>query len=362
MVSKACVVGAYQKKLEELARKPDMELTVVVPPFWREPGRLLSLERQHTAGYTLAVEPVAFNGSYHLHFYPRLARRIRRARPDLIHIDEEPYNVATAHALWLSRRIGAKSLFFSWQNINRRYPPPFYWMERYVLRNVDYGIAGNQESVGVWRAKGYKGPMAVIPQFGVDPKIFVPGSRPHDQVFTIGYAGRLVEEKGVDLLLQALADLTGSWQAIIVGSGPAQQELESLAQRLKLKHRVSFIPQVPSGEMPALYHRFDVLVAPSRTRPNWKEQFGRVLVEAMACGVPVIGSDSGEIPHVLGDAGITFPEGRADLLRDHLTHLLQSPRQRASLAERGRERVLAQFTQARIATKTYQVYQTMLEG
>ena len=55
--------------------------------------------------------------------------------------------------------------------------------------------------------------------------------------------------------------------------------------------------------------RFDVLVGPSLTTPRWKEQFGRMLVEAMACGVPVIGSDSGEIPHVIGDAGIVVPEG-----------------------------------------------------
>jgi glycosyltransferase involved in cell wall biosynthesis len=362
MISKACIVGAYQRKLEELARMPGMELTVVVPPYWRERGRVLSLERQHTTGYALEVEKMALNGSFHLHFYPRLGRHMRRIRPDLVHIDEEPYNLATLHALWLARRAGARSLFFSWQNINRRYPPPFRWIERYVLRRVDCGIVGNQESEGVWRVKGYSGPLAVIPQFGVDTEQFAPGIRPPDQVLTIGYAGRLVEEKGVDLLLETLAGLEGNWQAMIVGSGPALRELRTQAQQLALEDRVSFLPQVPSIEMPALYHRFDVLVVPSRTRANWKEQFGRVLVEGMACGVPVIGSDSGEIPNVISDAGLIFPEGRADLLRDRLTNLLQSPQRRAELARRGRERVLAHYTQAQVANRTYQVYQTMLTG
>jgi glycosyltransferase involved in cell wall biosynthesis len=362
MISKACVVGAYQRKLEELARMPEMDLTVVVPPYWREPGRVLSLERQHTTGYALEVEPMALNGSFHLHFYPRLGRRIRRTRPDLVHIDEEPYNLATVHALWLAREVGAKSLFYSWQNLKRRYPLPFRLMERYVLRHADHCIVGSQESEGVWRDKGYLGPVTVIPQFGVDPELFAPGSRQPAQVLTIGYAGRLVEEKGVGLLLEALAGLKGAWRVMIVGSGRALLELEAQAQRLNLENRVSFIPQLPSIEMPAFYNRLDVLVLPSRTRRNWKEQFGRVLVEGMACGVPVIGSDSGEIPHVIGDAGLTFPEGRADSLRDRLDLLMRSPALRAEYSERGRERVLAHYTQAQIASRTYQVYQAMLSS
>ena len=101
MISKACVVGAYQKKLEEMARLPELELTLVVPPYWRDERGVLELERQHTEGYELVVEPMTFNGNFHLHFYPGLGKQIRRVRPDLVHIDEEPYNLATAHALSL---------------------------------------------------------------------------------------------------------------------------------------------------------------------------------------------------------------------------------------------------------------------
>ena len=112
--------------------------------------------------------------------------------------------------------------------------------------------------------------------------------------------------------------------------------------------------------MPAFYQGIDALVIPSLTRPNWKEQFGRVLVEAMACGVPVIGSDSGEIQYVIGDAGMIFPEEQAEVLRAHLARLLSDPDLCADLAQRGRERVLARFTQAQVANQTYQVYRTIL--
>lgn len=374
MVSKACVVGAYQKKLEELARLPEMELTVVVPPWWRDAAGVIRLERRHTAGYELVVEPVVLNGSYHLHFYPGLGRQMRRVRPDLVHADEEPYNLATAHALWLARRAGAKALFFSWQNLLRRYPPPFSSIERYVLKYADQAIAGNQEAAAVWRAKGYAGQVTVIPQFGVDPDLFSPASevrpvvptRPAaaeaDHPFTVGYVGRLVEEKGPDLLLEALIGLDGAWRATVVGNGPVRQGLQKQVEQRGLAQRISFVDWLPSAQMPEVYRQLDALVLPSRTRPNWKEQFGRALVEAMACGVVVIGSDSGEIPHVIGDAGLVFPEGRADLLRDCLAQVMREPELRASFARRGRERVLAHYTQAQVARQTYQVYRAVLGG
>jgi len=360
MVSKACIVGAYQTKLEELARFSGMELTVVVPPYWRDQTGLFQLEKKHVSGYELAVEPMALNGNYHLHFYPGLGKQIRRVRPDLVHVDEEPYNLATAQALWLARRAGARGLFFSWQNIQRRYPLPFRLLERYVLGHADRGIVGSQESAGVWRAKGYTGPLAVIPQFGVDPQAFFPQPRKVGTHLKVGYVGRLVEEKGVDLLLAALAGLEGGWRASILGRGPEREALGAEASRLGIADSVTFASHVPSVEMPSHYQSLDVVVLPSRTRANWKEQFGRVLVEAMACGLPVVGSDSGEIPHVVGDAGLIFPEGSVDSLGGCLTELLQSPDLRADLARRGRERVLAHYTQARIASQTYHVYQEIL--
>jgi len=177
---------------------------------------------------------MALNGRFHLHFYPGLGRRIREVSPDIIHIDEEPYNLATFQAMWLGRRAGAATLFFTWQNLRRHYPAPFSWIERYVLRRADAAIAGNQEAVQVLKAKGYRGPVELIPQFGVDPELYTPATdqtERTDRTFTIGYVGRLVQAKGVDLLLNAAAGLQGEWQLRIMGSGPQQEALQTQARR-----------------------------------------------------------------------------------------------------------------------------------
>jgi glycosyltransferase involved in cell wall biosynthesis len=129
---------------------------------------------------------------------------------------------------------------------------------------------------------------------------------------------------------------------------------------LDIGERVEFRGQLPSADLPAEYHRFDTLVLPSLTRANWKEQFGRVLVEAMASGVPVIGSDSGAIPGVVGDAGLIVPEGDVGALARALGDLRGQARLSAALIERGRARFLAHFTHERIAAATVDVYRKLM--
>jgi glycosyltransferase involved in cell wall biosynthesis len=361
MLSKACLLGAYQRKLEEIARFPELELMVAVPATWHDGAREIRLERAHTAGYTLVTERLAFNGSYHLHFYPSLAKRIRAFSPDILHVDEEPYNLATFHALRLGRRAGARTLWFSWQNLLRRYPIPFSLFERYNLRHTDYALVGSEGAKAVWRDKGYAGPLAIIPQFGVDTEAFSPRQprREGHLPFVVGYAGRLVSEKGVDVLLHSLARLDASFRASILGCGPERRRLEQLARSLGLAQRVCWKDSRPSTDMPAFYRSLDALVLPSLSRRNWVEQFGRVLIEAMACGVPVIGSKCGEIPNVIGDAGLIYREGDAAALAAHLASLLADSRLWTDLAHRGRRRVDANFTQRLVASRTVDVYRGM---
>lgn len=361
MVSKACLVGIYQRKLEEIAKR-DVELLVIVPPSWRDERGEMRLERAYTQGYRLDVLPIHFNGNFHLHYYEELGAKIREFQPQIVHIDEEPYNLSAWQMLYHAQRVGAKSLFFSWQNIYREYPPPFRWGERWISNHVDYALMGTESAADVWRQKGYTGKSAVIPQFGTDTTLFAPPQRTSDRPFTIGYIGRLVEEKGVHHLIEAAAKLPGDWRLRLLGGGPLLSELQAQAAALGISDRVEFIGQIASTEMPVQYHTLDVLVLPSLTRPNWKEQFGRVLIEAMASGIPVIGSDSGAIPGVIGDAGLIFPEGDVGKLREMLLRLQNDLNLRTELGMKGRDRVLRHFTHEQIADATVQVYREISHG
>jgi len=365
MISKALVAGTSQRKLEELAKCPGVELTLVTPPYWQsDDGSKQMLERLYTDGYRMIVTDMALNGNFHLHYYPKLGEIMREVRPEVVHIDEEPYNFATFHAMRLAQQQQAHALFFTWQNLYRRYPPPFRQIELYNYKHTAAALAGNREAADVLKQKGYAGPVHIIPQFGFDTDIYRrselrPTRAAHDP-FTLGFIGRLKEEKGLPLMVEALTYLPEYCRVLFVGNGPMKSILQEQATRLNVADRVIFKPGVSTHEVPREMERLDVLVLPSLTRPNWKEQFGRVLPEAMSCETPVIGSSSGEIPYVIGDAGLVFNEGDAQELSACVKRLLDDPVFYADLAKRGRQRVLEHYTQGQIARQTYEVYREMI--
>jgi glycosyltransferase involved in cell wall biosynthesis len=366
MISKALVAGTSQRKLEELAKFPGVELTLVTPEYWRsDDGSQHVLERLYTNGYRMIVTPIALNGNFHLHYYPQLGKIMRELRPEIVHIDEEPYNLATFQTMRLALKQKAHSLFFTWQNLNRNYPPPFRQIELYNYRHASIALAGNRDARDVLRHKGFHGPIHIIPQFGFDTEIYRRSqprpARTADAPFTLGYLGRLVENKGLPLLIEAIANLPEYCRVVFIGNGPLKSELETLALRLGVTQRITFKPGLPTYEVPKELQQIDVLVLPSLTRPNWKEQFGRVLAEAMACETPVIGSSSGEIPYVIGDAGLVFAEGNTQELVACVRKLLEIPALYATLAARGRQRVLEYYTQEQIARQTYEVYLEMMD-
>jgi glycosyltransferase involved in cell wall biosynthesis len=208
---------------------------------------------------------------------------------------------------------------------------------------------------------GYTGPSAVIPHHGVHLGVFQPqtSARTSNQ-FTIAFVGRFAPEKGLDTLLEAVRLLGSTVRLLLVGAGPHRQTLEEQIYSMGLSHQVQFVDPLANDKLPGLFAEIDVLVLPSRTMSFWKEQFGRVLVEAMACKVPVVGSDSGAIPEVIGDAGLIFPEGDAIALADCLHQLIGSADLGQDLAERGYQRVQRLYSQECISEQTIAFYRNIL--
>jgi glycosyltransferase involved in cell wall biosynthesis len=364
MISKALDVGSYHKKLEEMVRL-GIALDVVIPERWGNQ----KAEIIRGNGYEIHTLHTVFSGKNHFHYYPALPALIKKIKPDVIHIDEESYSFITYMVTRQAHALGIPTVFFNWQNINKRYPWPFSAMEHYSLQYANAGITGNKEAKDVLLEKKCSIPLYIIPQFGVDSKMF---SKNNQSVlrksivgkagsFVAGFSGRLVEEKGIGDLLKAFSELPANAHLVLIGGGPLREDLFRQAFSFGMEKRFHVIDTVRSTEMPKYLNILDCLVLPSRTKKNWKEQFGRVLIEAMACEVPVIGSSSGEIPNVIGKAGYVFPEGNIPALQDILTELMNDGTLRVKMGKAGRRRVLENYTQKKIAEDTINVYHNILK-
>jgi glycosyltransferase involved in cell wall biosynthesis len=366
VIWKALVADAYHKRFEELARLKNVELNLIVPTSWNK----TSLKKRFCRKYKIIPARVMLNGYNHFHWYPELSRIVRQVQPDIFHIEEEPYSHVTFQAISLARRNNIRCLFVSLQNIYKRYPFPFSWIERYNLENADYAISGNKEAKDILVRKGFANDhISILPQ-GVDTVLFskMESTKLRSELrldtFTIGYLGRFVIEKGIMDLLQAVSRISSDINLLIVGSGKIEYrmkcQIEVEGRRLGILEQVRMVDSIPSSQVPYYLNCMDCLVLPSRTTKKWKEQFGRVLIEAMACEVPVIGSDSGEIPNVIGESGLIFREGDVDEFASKLKQLINNIDIRAELSRKGRQRVLNYYTQEKVAKETYNIYQKMM--
>ncbi|MCA9435519.1 MAG: glycosyltransferase family 4 protein, partial [Candidatus Omnitrophica bacterium] len=274
--------------------------------------------------------------------------------PDMVLALDEAYCWSTHQLVrWASNR-GIPSIYLSCQNIDRPLPPPFKWIESRVLQGVTGGWFLNGEAEERARRRGFKGEGKVIP-LPVNPKDFPLLDAPDKATnfysgggpMTVGYAGRLVPEKGLDTLIEACAK-TGD-RLLLAGEGPDLERLKRLANDLGVN--CEWLGSVPSETMPEVYSRMDVLALPSLETPKWKEQFGRVLVEAMASGVTVVGSETGEIPRVIGEAGLLFSPAKADELAQRLRDLKGSAELQKDLQQKGLNRVRENFTLEKVGEK-----------
>jgi glycosyltransferase involved in cell wall biosynthesis len=372
-ISHSYPVALNRRLAAELSRAGDgqWQVTAVSPRHYHGDLRDVTLER--IADEPNSLRPVDAYGtrSPHLFFYGASLAAMLREGWDVVHVWEEPFVVAGAQiAAWLPRRV--PFVFSTAQNIRKRYPPPFAQFEQFVLRRSRGWIAYGQTIARVLGdLPGYRDrPCASIP-LGVDVEAFRPDPALRAEARrrlgwadagppVVGYLGRLVPEKGVSLMMTALDAARSPWRALMVGGGPMESEVR--AWGVKQGDRVRFVPAVPHDEVPLYLNAMDVLCAPSQTLPRWREQVGRMIIEAFACGVAVLGSDSGEIPFTIGDAGLVLPERDANAWTEALGALLDDGARRRDLSARGRQRALSEFAWKVVAGRTLAFLATASSG
>ena len=368
LISHTCQSRAEgHSRAERLAEFEDIDLRVLVPDRWRHYGRWRRPDPPRGDTFAYDIQPVAWPWAWpaqaYLHWYPHLLQTLREFRPDVIDLWEEPWGLVSAQTCWLRDRFlpDAKIISETEQNINRVLPPPFEALRRYCLHRADFAVARSGEALDVLRAKGYAGPGEVVPN-AVDAALFRPLDRAQCRRdlgisgFVVGYVGRLVEEKGLTDMIEALAFCPEDVQCVFVGSGPMESALRQQAAALGKEAQVHFLPGRPQNELPPLMNAFDALALVSRTTPTWKEQFGRVIIEAHACGTPVLGSDSGAIPEVVGSSGLIVPERNPAALAEAIMQFHAHPEQTRLMGRNGRKQVEARYTWEQTAGMMHRLY------
>lgn len=361
VISHSCVVDVNQQVFVALNQIPGTEVGLLVPANWKSEytGQPMPLKLLPEAKFPIFSSPVLSPGHVSLHCYKQLPlKELRAFAPDVILSTQEPWSLSGLQAMYLSSALNAPFVFQTNQNIFKRLPPPFSWIEAESYRRAAMALAYSEEARQVMIRKGFRKPSAVVP-YATDTRLFYRREVGNlskkiglDDAVVIGYLGRLVPEKGLDTLVAAMAELYRRGplpvrvMALIVGSGSAEDTLKQQVDSVGLSDRFVFTGSVPHSEAPDYMSCLDIFALPSRTTPTWKEQFGRVIIEALSCGVPVVGSDSGQIPTLIRETGggIVFPEGDAEKLADALEQLARNPAEKARLAVTGGKAVQEKFT------------------
>lgn len=347
----------------------NVDIYLVTPKVWPHYLKVYQVMFEEKAKYKLLPTNTILQGKESWYFYLSPTLYLNKIKPDIIHVEQGTSALSYFQTLIFKKVFAskAKTIFFSWQNIYFKYRFPFSFFEKFNLANSDYAIAGNEDAKQIIRKKGFKQPIKVLPQVGVDSQVYkkMDASNIKNKLglhsFVIGFVGRFVEEKGLITLIDAGSKITDDYQLLLVGKGELKDTIIKLASEYNILDRIVFIDTVPHEEVPLYLNCMNLIVLPSRTTDKWKEQFGHVLIEAMSCEVPVIGSSSAEIPNVIGDAGLIFKEGDSDDLYEKITMIMRDEKFKAELAMRGRERVLQKYTNEKIAEETYKVYEELLK-
>ncbi|HMD47465.1 MAG TPA: glycosyltransferase family 4 protein [Bryobacteraceae bacterium] len=340
-------VALNRAVVREVARDPNFQVTVASPSYFFGDLRPILMEPE-PEGSPLAVVPLDTRFSRFVHVFrydgAALAALIEKGDFDIVHAWEEPYIFAGYQIAQALKNSKARFCFRTAQSYVKHYPPPFGYFERSVLNRAQAWIAGASLVFQAMLKRGFPESTGRVLNLAVDLTAFRPlsadeRSAVHTELAltgpVIGYLGRLTKAKGLDTLMEAMDQIGGTrpWSLLLLGSGEYRDKIEKWAERQGWSDRVK-IRLAKHAEVPAYLGSMDMLVAPSRTMPNWREQFGRMIIEAFACGVPVLGSDSGEIPNVVGDGGQVVAEADVAAWVDAIQRLCDRPQEREALSKR----------------------------
>ena len=308
----------------------DWQTTLIVPKIWRNAWFGKKQEKITACKKidNLEVLPVYTTNKekWTLFLIPSLPSILRKSRPDIVFCFQEEgtislcWNLLCIKIFSPSTKVG----FFSWQNI-KIHGDKWHQRLRWNLTKLlsDFFIAGSNEIAELFKSTGYNKEIYVQTEIGVSKKLFYQDSSLRNQFrdkhnlkeeLVIGFAGRMIQEKGIYDLSDALSKIDGiNFKMVWAGDGDQLDKLKDI------RKEDIFLGKISMKEMHEFYNGIDLMILPSKTSPDWKEQFGLVAAQSLLCKTPVIGSNSGAIPEVIDNEDYIFDEGNSDQLAELIT-------------------------------------------
>ncbi len=344
----AAVVEEYRRRFHEFSKFEDVELKVLVPPQWTEGGKIVKYQKSKIdKDYEIIIGKIRQQDNIKLYlFLNNYFKLLKSFKPDVIHLVEEPFSYLALQTLIFKKLVSRKSkvIFHSAHNVSERMAYNFNFIRRLSYLFFDGAVVRNRETHNIIKKQGFTKPVKLSGN-GISlenfKKVNSKKLKKHLGLTAkniIGYFGRIEQPKGIQFLIEACSRLKEDYQILMIGSGQYKKEIEQLIMKFNLNEKIIWLDFIPHEIIAEYYNCVDVVVVPSMTTSFWKESFGRVIIEAMACEVPVIGSSSGAIPDVIDDYGIIFDEQNVDDLFDKLQNLLNDKKLRLQIGKKGVER------------------------
>ncbi len=362
VISHAFVDEIFRNRWYRLASDPKYEVHLLTPKYWISNwfGERVEFEPKeiHEANFHLHTLKTTSRSKWHRFFFISLSLNFKRIKPDIIYIVHKEGNWIHHQVYRVAKLFAprAKIIFFSMNALGvprKTIIHRLMWAD--IKRNTVAALAHYPGCLISLRNGGYKHPVFLQTQVGVDENVFKFDLEMRDKIrkrikmnnhYVIGFTGRVNEDKGVDTLWEAFKALAGTYDSmalLIVGNGQLREIIEKEALANKLENRVHITGYVPQESVPAYMNAMDNFVLASKTMPNWIDTFPLVTVQAQACRIPVIASDSGSIPWQLSDSAILFREGNTQELIQAIEYLYLNKIERYEIAEKGYKRSLDFF-------------------
>lgn len=361
LVSHAYVSRSSRGKLRAL-NALGCSVAAAVPARWPDPRGMGTLETEWGDDAGVGIVPIPVRGDLAeadgVRWDRRSLRRLLKDfRPDVVQIEEEPWSRAAARVVAEAGKLRIPTVGFTRMSLPRAQTFAQRLRRRRVMHAISGAVAGNPLAQSLLERARPSLTTAIIPQLGVAP---APATSQLAGPLAMGFIGRLVPEKGLDLLFRACVKVLGEWSLDVVGTGPAQIELEALAERLGISARITWHGALPRSGLGDVWAGLNCLVVPSRATRDWVEIQAPAALEAMGHGIPVVATDTGALRHIVGAGGVIVPEEDVTALADALRLLLEDPAMRVHIGAEGRRRVIGEFTSEALARRQVEFWRTLV--